>query len=223
MIKWLFPKIIGGKNEREVNRIRPTVARINEIEGALQREPVEKLLRLTAAWQTHLARYHALNAPPKTQLEQMDETALRNAADAIKSRLSLLRKEFPSLPQDVAATVTSIETAKAAFHEIEGQFAKSRARYLETILPEAYAVVKNAARRLCGSEISVNGHALKSEMVHFDVQLIGGIALHRGMIAEMQTGEGKTLVATLPVFLNALAGLGVHVFTVNVYLAKRDS
>ncbi|MCL4110117.1 UNVERIFIED_CONTAM: hypothetical protein GTU68_016866 [Idotea baltica] len=77
-------------------------------------------------------------------------------------------------------------------------------------MPEAYAVVKNAARRLVGTE-------------WFDVQLIGGIALHRGMIAEMATGEGKTLVATLPVFLNALTGLGVHVVTVNDYLARRDS
>jgi len=223
MIKWLFPKIIGGKNEREVNSIRPTVARINEIEGALQREPVEKLLQLTATWQNHLARYHALNAPPKSQIEQMDDAALRDAAAAIASPLSVLRKEFPSLPPDVAATAMSIETAKAAFHQIEGQFGKSRAKYLDKILPEAYAVVKNAARRLCDSEIIVTDHVMKWQMIHFDVQLIGGIALHRGMIAEMQTGEGKTLVATLPVYLNALTGLGVHVVTVNDYLAKRDS
>ncbi|MES2924997.1 MAG: preprotein translocase subunit SecA [Verrucomicrobiota bacterium] len=223
MIQWLFPKIIGGKNEREVNRIRPTVARINEIEGALQREPVDKLLQFTATWQNHLARYHALNAPPKSLIEKMDEAGLRDVAEAITSRLSVLRKEFPSLPRDVAATVSSIEAAKAAFHQIEGQFAKSRAKYLDSILPEAYAVVKNAARRLSGREIIVTGRAMKWQMVHFDVQLIGGIALHRGMIAEMQTGEGKTLVATLPVYLNALTGLGVHVVTVNDYLAKRDS
>jgi preprotein translocase subunit SecA len=83
--------------------------------------------------------------------------------------------------------------------------------------------VKNAARRMCGSEIIVRGHPLKWEMVHFDVQLIGGMALHGGMIAEMATGEGKTLVATLPVYLNALTGRGVHVVTVNDYLAARDS
>jgi preprotein translocase subunit SecA len=94
---------------------------------------------------------------------------------------------------------------------------------LNEILPEAFAVVKNAARRMCGSEIIVRGHPLKWEMVHFDVQLIGGMALHGGMIAEMATGEGKTLVATLPVYLNALTGRGVHVVTVNDYLAARDS
>ncbi|MGD7652372.1 MAG: preprotein translocase subunit SecA [Verrucomicrobiales bacterium] len=223
MIQWLFPKIIGGKNEREINRIRPTVSRINEIEDALQREPAEKLRQLTADWQHHLARYHALDAPPKSLLETMDPAGLSAAAASIEARLAELRKEFPSLPAQVAATVESIEAAKAAFLHIEPGFAKSRARYLEAILPEAYAVVKNAARRLCGSEIPVSGQAMKWEMVHFDVQLIGGIALHRGMIAEMQTGEGKTLVATLPVYLNALTGLGVHVVTVNDYLAQRDS
>ena len=77
---------------------------------------------------------------------------------------------------------------------------------LEEILPQAFAVVKNACRRLCGQEITVRGHPLKWEMVPFDVQLIGGVALHKGKIAEMATGEGKTLVATLPVYLNALDG-----------------
>src|SRR3989440_7451617 len=94
---------------------------------------------------------------------------------------------------------------------------------LGEILPEAFAVVKNACRRLCGQEITVRGHPLKWEMIPFDVQLIGGYALHSGRIAEMMTGEGKTLVATLPVYLNALSGRGVHVVTVNDYLAKRDS
>ena len=81
---------------------------------------------------------------------------------------------------------------------------------LDDLLPEAFAVVREAGRRVLN-------------MRHFDVQLIGGMALHRGMIAEMKTGEGKTLVATLAAYLNALAGKGVHVVTVNDYLAKRDS
>ena len=97
------------------------------------------------------------------------------------------------------------------------------AQRLTDILPEAFAVVKNACRRLCGSEIIVREHPMTWEMVPFDVQLIGGHALHAGKIAEMATGEGKTLVATLPVYLNALTGRGVHVVTVNDYLAARDS
>jgi preprotein translocase subunit SecA len=223
MIKWILQKIVGSKNQREVRRIRPTVARINEIEEALQREPAEKLLEFTEKWKSHLARYHALDAPAKPLIERMDDAELRATAEALEARLAPLREEFPSLPATILATASTIETAKAAFHEIEPEFGKSRAKYLEKILPEAYAVVKNGARRLCGTEITVNERPLAWEMIHFDVQLIGGVALHRGMIAEMQTGEGKTLVATLPVYLNALTGLGVHVVTVNDYLAKRDS
>src|ERR1700733_4808135 len=94
---------------------------------------------------------------------------------------------------------------------------------LNEILPEAFAVVKNACRRLVGQEIVVRGHPQKWDMIPFDVQLIGGIGLHNGKIAEMATGEGKTLVATLPVYLNALTGRGVHVVTVNDYLAARDA
>jgi len=97
------------------------------------------------------------------------------------------------------------------------------AQRLEQVMPEAFAVVKQACRRLCGKDVIVRGHPLRWEMVPFDVQLIGGMALHTGTIAEMATGEGKTLVATLPVFLNALTGRGVHVVTVNDYLAARDS
>src|SRR5207253_456449 len=85
------------------------------------------------------------------------------------------------------------------------------------------ATVREACRRLVGSEVVVTGHALKWDMVPYDVQLIGGIVLHQGKIAEMATGEGKTLVATLPLYLNALTGRGAHLVTVNNYLARRDS
>ena len=94
---------------------------------------------------------------------------------------------------------------------------------VDAILPEAFAVVKNGARRLNGRELIVCDHPLPWNMIHFDVQLIGGMVLHRGHIAEMATGEGKTLVGTLAVYLNALTGRGVHVVTVNDYLARRDA
>ncbi len=97
------------------------------------------------------------------------------------------------------------------------------AKALQEIMPEAFAVVKTACRRLCGKDIIVRDRPLRWEMVPFDVQLIGGMGLHMGKIAEMATGEGKTLVATLPTYLNALTGRGVHVVTVNDYLAARDS
>ncbi len=223
MITSLIPNIFGSKNSRELARIGPIVSRINKIEEELQSRPVEALHELTSKWQRHLARYHLLDVAPESVLKQMDDSALGEIAQVLQQRLDALRKEFSSLPSKVAPTPESIESAKVAFDKIEHHFATARSKYLLQILPEAYAVVKNAARRLCGSEILVSGLPLTWNMVHFDVQLIGGIALHRGLIAEMQTGEGKTLVATLPVFLNALTGLGVHVVTVNDYLAKRDS
>src|SRR5690349_7246654 len=98
--------------------------------------------------------------------------------------------------------------------QLRGETAEFRARLdagetLDDLMPEAFATVREAARRILGQR-------------HFDVQLMGGAALHLGNIAEMKTGEGKTLVATLPVYLNALAGDGVHIVTVNDYLANRD-
>ncbi|MCF7761838.1 MAG: preprotein translocase subunit SecA [Cephaloticoccus sp.] len=101
--------------------------------------------------------------------------------------------------------------------------ATDKSAALEEILPEAFAAVKNAARRLQNQTISVCDHELTWDMVHFDVQLIGGIAIHEGKIAEMATGEGKTLVSTLPLYLNSLTGRNTQLVTVNDYLARRDS
>lgn len=223
MIKWILQKIVGSKNQRELRRIQPIVKKINEIDEVLQRESDEKLREKTAEWQKFFARYHELDVPPKPVIEAMKPEELGPIALYLKERLDNLRNEFPSLPSEVENTADSIENAKSAFNEAGADFNKLIAKHLERILPEAFAVVKNGARRMCGSSIKVSEQTMVWEMVHFDVQLVGGIALHRGMIAEMQTGEGKTLVATLPVYLNALTGLGVHIITVNDYLARRDS
>ena len=155
-----FRKIFPSKNDRDVKKIRPVVARINEIEVGLQKLSDDELRAKTAAW--------------KEELSKIADNA------------------------ELAAK-------------------------LEEILPEAFAVVKNACRRLCGTDVIVRERPLRWEMVPFDVQLIGGYSLHTGHISEMATGEGKTLVGTLPVYLNALTGRGVHVVTVNDYLAARDA
>lgn len=112
--------------------------------------------------------------------------------------------------------------------ELRGLTDKFRQRYadgetLDELLPEAYAAVKDACRRLCGESWMVCEIPYTWDMVPYDVQLIGGIAMHEGKIAEMATGEGKTLVAAMPAYLNALTGRGVHIITVNDYLSKRDS
>ena len=122
---------------------------------------------------------------------------------------------------DDSYKILSDDELKSKTSEFRSRLAEGEA--LDAIQPEAFAVVKNAARRLCGTTVEVCGHHLSWEMVHYDVQLIGGISIHQGMIAEMATGEGKTLVATLPVYLNALSENGVHVITTSDYHSQRDS
>ena len=139
-----------------------------------------------------------------------------------KSRVNTINQleiELQKLSDDDLRKKT--EEWKLQLTEIEDN--NQLARELEKILPEAFATVKNACRRLCGSKINVRGNDIDWEMIPYDVQLVGGMALHNNSIAEMATGEGKTLVATLPVYLNALTGRGVHIVTVNDYLAQRDS
>ena len=222
MLKWTLQKIVGTKNQREVKRLRPVAEQINKLEEALQNEPETVLVEKTRAWQEKLHRFLPLQTPTKRTIEQLEPEALADLGRYVSERIEALRPDFPNLPK-VSASPESIDEAKKAFNNIEDQFPKLREKYLNEILPEAYAVVKNGARRMCGQTIDVADQQILWEMVHFDVQLVGGIGLHRGLIAEMQTGEGKTLTATLPVYLNALTGMGVHVITVNDYLAKRDS
>ncbi len=234
MVKWILKTIVGNKNQREIKKIRPIVERINFLEKELQSHPESILKEKAEFWKRHLDRYKIdLELFSRRILQHHDEAANRKILTDWSERFDTLSEEYPKTrifvkPNEVKdlsgdELVEQIVAAQEIFVEIRDGFPKSRSQYLDSILPEAYAVVKNAARRLCGTEWLVCDHPVKWEMVHFDVQLIGGIALHRGFISEMATGEGKTLVATLPVFLNALTGLGVHVVTVNDYLARRDA
>src|SRR6266571_5309281 len=136
-------------------------------------------------------------------------------------RINEFDEQFKSLSDDALRAKTAAwKEELAKIPEIEDQWKR-----LDEILPEAFAVVKNAARRLNDRKDSfmVCDQPMVWYMVHFDVQLLGGVVLHRGRIAEMATGEGKTLVATLPLYLNALTGRGAHLVTVNDYLARRDA
>ena len=131
----------------------------------------------------------------------------------IVEHINKLEPEMEKLTDDELRAKTQEFKEHLKNREYSSDFKKDRAlekKALDEILPEAFAVVREAGKRVLN-------------MRHFDVQLIGGIFLHNGHIAEMRTGEGKTLVATLPAYLNALTGKGVHVITVNDYLAKRDS
>ncbi|BET66467.1 preprotein translocase subunit SecA [Opitutales bacterium ASA1] len=130
----------------------------------------------------------------------------------VVERINALEQEYQQLSEEALRAKTDEFRARLKNGETT-----------DALLPEAFAVVKNAARRLCGRTEIVCEHELTWNMVHFDVQLIGGMALHQGKIAEMATGEGKTLVATLPLYLNALTGRNAQLVTVNDYLARRDS
>lgn len=126
-------------------------------------------------------------------------------------KINALEEEYQNL---------SFDALKAKTQEFKKRV--SEGEPLENLLPEAFAAVKNACRRLCGTEVHVSGYSQKWDMVPYDVQLLGGIAMFHGSISEMQTGEGKTLTASLPLYLRALTGKPVHLVTVNDYLAKRD-
>ncbi len=137
-------------------------------------------------------------------------------ARPIVARINELEQSYQSLTDDQLRAKTDEFRARIAA-------AADKNAALDAILPEAFATVKNAARRLCGRTVVVCEHELKWDMVHFDVQLIGGMAIHHGKISEMATGEGKTLVSTLPLYLNSLTGRNTQLVTVNDYLARRDS
>lgn len=119
-------------------------------------------------------------------------------------------------------TLQRLSDEELAAKTIEFKQRLVKGETLDDLLVEAYAVVKNCCRRLCGSDVHVSGYDQKWDMIPFDEQLLGAIGLHHGTIIEMQTGEGKTLLAAMPLYLNALTGKPVHIVTVNDYLARRD-
>jgi preprotein translocase subunit SecA len=196
MIKSLMTAVFGTRFERERKRIQPVLDAIHQEEERLKDLSEDELKAQTAKFRTIL-----------------------------EERTGALRKELEEVraAKHACADPAERDELERRFHELETQWKKELAAGLDDLLPEAYATVREACRRLMGTTMQVTGHDLVWDMVPYDVQLIGGIMLHRGRIAEMATGEGKTLVATLPLYLNALAGRGAHLVTVNNYLARRDS
>jgi preprotein translocase subunit SecA len=146
------------------------------------------------------------------QMKQLTDEQLRAKTDEFRARV---KEQLKAVEEEIAATTEELKKSPEGesttqLEQLGKRREEAKQQALDEVLPEAFAVCREAGRRVLN-------------MRHFDVQLIGGIVLHQGKIAEMKTGEGKTLVATLPVYLNALSGDGVHVVTVNDYLAKRDS
>lgn len=223
-------KLFGGnKYEKDIKGIEPLVVKSNEIFAGLRSLSNDALRNKTTEFKVKISDY----------LKSADEqiASLKLQADAL--------------------TIDEVEKKDTIYKEAD-ELTKNRDKLIEEvlmeILPEAFAVMKETARRFTENTtlevtatqldrdlsvgkdfIEINGDKaiyknewtaaggyIKWNMVHYDVQLIGGIVLHQGKISEMATGEGKTLVATLPAYLNALPGLGVHIVTVNTYLSQRD-
>lgn len=226
-INKFLSKLFGNKSTRDMKLIQPLVEKVKEVYPAIQALDNDAL---------------------RAKTNELKEK-VQHSADDLKEKIQALKDKIEETP---------IEDRAVIFNQIDKLEKDVLERYegvLNEIQPEAFAIVKETARRLAENEevvVTANdfdrdlaakhdfvriegdkaiyqnhwvagGNDLKWNMVHYDVQLFGGIVLHQGKIAEMATGEGKTLVATLPVFLNALTGNGVHVVTVNDYLAKRDS
>ncbi len=196
MLKTVVKRVFGTRFTREMKRMRPIVARIKEHEERLASLPDEDIRGQTA-------KFRAVIEERTTEIEEALETL----------REERRQTQNPQRRADLAERIASAE----------GDLGAAIQSVLDDLLPEAFATVREACRRLLGTEIKVTGNDMVWDMVPYDVQLIGGIVLHQGKIAEMATGEGKTLVATMPLYLNALPGRGVHLVTVNDYLARRDA
>src|SRR6266542_1350525 len=196
MVKRFITKLFGTRFKRELKRIQPQVDAIRRHEERLR---------------------------PQSDAELQAQTPKFRAG--IAERTGTLRAEVERLKQAKHDCPDADERLRLSdlLAQAERTLTKELQRTLDELLPEAFATVREACRRLVGTTLVVTGHEMKWDMVPYDVQLIGGIVLHQGKIAEMATGEGKTLVATLPLYLNALAGRGAHLVTVNNYLARRDS
>ncbi|MGB0180091.1 MAG: DEAD/DEAH box helicase, partial [Flavobacteriales bacterium] len=230
MLAKLFKAFVGDKTATDMKEVQPVVDQVKAVEPTLANLTADELRQRSSA---------------------LKETIQNHVAEEL-AQIDALRQQAAALP------LSQLDEKEALFEQIDALELNVNERIeevLEDIMPEAFALVKETARRFANDgevevtatdmdrDIAANrdlvriegdkafwqkswtaaGSPVTWDMVHYDVQLVGGVALHRGKAAEMQTGEGKTLVATLPVFLNALAGRGVHVVTVNNYLARRDA
>ncbi|MFV2007388.1 MAG: preprotein translocase subunit SecA, partial [Longimicrobiales bacterium] len=196
MLKATIKKIIGSVHVREAKKLQPVVDEINEL---------------------------------YEQYASLTDEQLKGKTDEFRQRLgaatSELEEEIETLREEKrhSEDPTNRESLQQRIGDLDEQLVQLIEDTLDELLPEVYATVKETCRRLMGQEIVVTSQSMVWDMIPYDVQLIGAIALHQGKVAEMATGEGKTLVATMPLYLNALAGRGAHLVTVNSYLAQRDA
>ena len=214
MVTNLITKIFGSKHERDIKKILPIVEEINQFYEEYKNLSDEELKGKTEEFKQRIK-------------ERTNELYLR--LDELKSEFGSIGKEFANSKsyglseEEKAGVRAEKERLSEEIREAEKEIKRVEQETLDEILPEVFAAVKEVCRRLLGKTWEVCGIPIEWDMVPYDVQLIGAVVLHQGKITEMATGEGKTLVATMPLYLNALTGKGVHLVTVNDYLARRDS
>lgn len=195
----VFSKLFGSKSDKDLKKLKPILSQIQSLESAVKTLTDEQLKQKTE------------------EFKQKISEATKEIADDIKSVKDKLSNADDSV---------SFDERKALADEIEAldkEYLTVVEQVLDEIHSEAFAVLKETCVRFVGKTWQVAGNEMTWNMIPYDVQLIGGTVLHQGKIAEMKTGEGKTLVAIFPIYLNALVGRGVHVVTVNPYLAQRDA
>ena len=220
--------LFGTKSGRDMKELSPIIAKVSEKTGVISKLSNDELRHKTIDFKSKINiviedfehRINQLRDSVKKHNKREKQEEIYKEIDELNNDKHLaISKKLDELSIEAFAVIK--ETAKRFNNE---QFISVTATDQDVVLSESvdYVSINNHQAQWSSSWQS-GGVVKKWDMIHYDVQLIGGLVLHQGKIAEMQTGEGKTLVSTLPIYLNALTGLGVHVVTVNDYLAKRDS
>ena len=229
MLKFLG-KLLGSKSDRDIKSIQPKVHKINEEFAKLSTLSHDELRAKTTEFKSRISEYlsdidreidELKNQAELPETDMVQKTELYDRVDSlVKERDQKLEVILAEILPEAFAVVK--ETAKRFSENTEIEVTASDFDR-ELSMTKPHVVLTDDGKAIWKNSWEAAGTTITWNMVHYDVQLIGGVVLHEGKIAEMATGEGKTLVGTLPTYLNALAGQTVHIVTVNDYLARRDS
>ncbi|WP_338375327.1 preprotein translocase subunit SecA [uncultured Flavobacterium sp.] len=224
----ILKAFVGDKSEKDVKSIQPLIAKVHTFEKALAALSHDELRAKTAEFKDKIKQARAeKDTKIATLKSDAENTTDIDAREDIYAAIDVLEKEAYEISEKVLneilpeAFAVVKETAKR-FKDNTTLTVKATPKDIELSATKSYITIEGD-NAVWANSWDAAGKAITWDMIHYDVQLIGGVVLHQGKIAEMQTGEGKTLVATLPLYLNALTGNGVHLVTVNDYLARRDS
>ena len=224
----ILKAFVGDKSEKDVKAIQPLITKVHTFEKALAALSHDELRAKTAEFKEKIKHARAeKDAKIATLKSDAENTTDIDAREDIYAAIDVLEKEAYEISEKVLneilpeAFAVVKETAKR-FKDNTTLTVKATPKDIELSATKSYITIEGD-NAVWANSWDAAGKAITWDMIHYDVQLIGGVVLHQGKVAEMQTGEGKTLVATLPLYLNALTGNGVHLVTVNDYLAKRDS